>query len=146
MPIPHPLRAALPLFALLGACNSTDEPEVDTEKQLELYMTTATYLYQDGSLLRAQDQAVKALEIDPENRPMRRMTGWIRLRMGGTEDLLIAERFFEDLEQDGDKDAPVLLGLATAEERLARLLDTRARPATGGDDEDEGSSRSRPRG
>ena len=96
-------------------------------------MTTATYLYQDGSLLRAQDQAVKALELDPENRPMRRMVGWIRLRMGTTEDLLMAERFFEDLYADGDKDAPVLLGLATAEERLGVAHDEAARAIASGE-------------
>jgi tetratricopeptide (TPR) repeat protein len=134
MPIPPSRRpaAALLLGLALAACSS-NEAEVDPEKQLELYMTTATYLYQDGSLLRAQDQAVKALELEPENRPMRRMIGWIRLRMGGTEDLLIAERFFEDLHADGDTDAPVLLGLATAEERLGVAHDEAARGILSGD-------------
>ncbi len=114
MKSPAPALAAL--AALLG-CQS-NEPEIDVDKQLELYMTTATYLYQDESLVRAQDQAVKALELDPDNEPMRRMVGWIRLRMGKTEDLVIAKEFFEGLIADGDEEAPVLLGLATAQERL----------------------------
>jgi tetratricopeptide (TPR) repeat protein len=130
-PCPRPAAALLLGLALAGC--SSNESEVDPEKQLELYMTTATYLYQDGSLLRAQDQAVKALELDPENGPMRRMIGWIRLRMGGTEDLLIAERFFEDLYEDGDTDAPVLLGLATAEERLGTAHDEAARAILSGE-------------
>jgi len=133
MQIPPARRSAALLLGLALASCSSHDTEFDPEKQLELYMTTATYLYQDGSLLRAQDQAVKALELDPENRPMRRMIGWIRLRMGGTEDLLIAERFFEDLYADGDKDAPVLLGLATAEERLGVVHDEAARAIASGE-------------
>lgn len=103
---------------LLTACASSNEVEIDEEKQLELYMTTATYLYQDDSLVRAQDQAVKALALDPGNVPMRRMIGWIRLRLGTTEDVIIAEQFFQDLLDDGDTDTPTLLGMATAQERL----------------------------
>jgi tetratricopeptide (TPR) repeat protein len=133
MQIPPARRSAALLLGLALASCSSHDTEFDPEKQLELYMTTATYLYQDGSLLRAQDQAVKALEIEPENRPMRRMIGWIRLRMGGTEDLLIAERFFEDLAADGDTDAPVLLGLATAEERLGTAHDEAARAILSGE-------------
>ncbi len=88
------------------------------EQQLDLYSTTATYLYDDDSLVRAQDQAVKALEIDPENRAMRRMIGWIRLRMGSNEDLLIAEDFFRDLRREGDQNPATLLGLGMTLERL----------------------------
>jgi tetratricopeptide (TPR) repeat protein len=116
------VATALLLCLPAPACSS-NEPKVDPEKQLELYMTTATYLYQDESLVRAQDQAVKALQIDPKNRPMRRMIGWIRLRMGTPEDLIIAERFFGDLLKDGDDDSPVLLGLATTQERLGLAHD-----------------------
>ena len=112
--------AALVLSLPLVACRS-NEVEFDPEKQLELYMTTATYLWEDGSYIRAQDQAVKALEIDPDNRPMRRIVGWVRIQLGTTEDILIAERFFEDLYADGDEEVPVLLGLATVQERLGLL-------------------------
>ena len=142
-PAPIPMRirntslAPISLGALcallpLTACQS-NETEFDPEKQLELYMTTATYLYQDESLIRAQDQAVKALEIEPENRPMRRMIGWIRLRMGTIEDVLIAEEFFRDLYEDGDEDAPVLLGLATAQERIGIANDEASRAIISGE-------------
>ncbi|MEM7306935.1 MAG: tetratricopeptide repeat protein [Planctomycetota bacterium] len=128
------MKTPLALLALLPLVScSSNEVEIDPEKQLELYMTTATYLYQDGSLIRAQDQAVKALEIEPDNRPMRRMVGWIRLRLGSTEDLLIAERFFQDLFDDGDDDAPVLLGLATAQERLGQAHDEASRAIASGE-------------
>ena len=68
----------LPLL-LTGACLGPPRGEeiFDEEQQLELYVTTATYLYEDDSLDRALEQAVKALEIEPDHIPMRRMVGWI---------------------------------------------------------------------
>src|SRR5688572_32481686 len=93
-----PLRIALSLrkarllavLAVVPACMNTYEKKVEAtpEQKLELYTTTATYLYEDGSLDRAQEQAVKALEVEPENRTMRRMIGWIRLRKATNEDLI----------------------------------------------------------
>jgi tetratricopeptide (TPR) repeat protein len=136
---PLPSFAGAPFAcAVLAACLpalacSSNEIKFDEEKQLELYMTTATYLYQDDSLVRAQDQAVKALQIDPENRPMRRMIGWIRLRMGSTNDLITAEQFFRKLLAEGDDDTPVLLGLATAQERLGVAHDQAAKAIRSGE-------------
>jgi hypothetical protein len=116
-------------WLLLASCRHTFESsqEPSDEQQLELYRTTAFYLYEDGSLLRAQDQAVKALEIDPEDRSMRRMIGWIRLRMGTAEDVGIAETFFRKLRSEGDESQATLLGLATATERLGTACDAAAR-------------------
>jgi len=111
---------AASLTSLLAACQS-GAPKVEErtpEEMLELYATTATYLYEDGALTRAQDQAVKALAVDPKHQPMRRMVGWIRLRMGSVEDLLIADDIFRRLLRDMDRSVPVLLGLGTACERL----------------------------
>jgi len=127
------LPAAVLLVSLSALGCSSNEHEVDPEQQLELYMTTATYLYQDDSLVRAQDQAVKALQIEPDNIPMRRMIGWIRLRMGTPEDLIIAERFFSDLVDDGDVESPALLGLATAQERLGLAHDRAGRDMDSGE-------------
>jgi tetratricopeptide (TPR) repeat protein len=129
---PAPLLAVL---ALLGACKHTYQKEVEAspERKLELYATTATYLYEDGDLLRAQEQAVKALEVDPEHRAMRRMVGWIRLRLGKHEDLILAERFFRDLVRDGDQNENTTLGLAIACERLGKAYDDVARALEAGE-------------
>ncbi|MCZ6597755.1 MAG: hypothetical protein O7B99_08970 [Planctomycetota bacterium] len=121
--------AALLALVLLAGCSSGPK-EPDPEKLLDLYMTTATYLYQDESYVRAQDQAVKALKIDPQNEPMRKMIGWIRLRMGRVEDLLIAEDFFEQLSREDPSNAAVLLGLASSQERLGVAYDEAAREIT----------------
>jgi len=128
---------ALALLLALAGCKHTYEKTVEAtpEQKLDLYSTTATYLYEDGDLDKAQDQAVKALEIDPENRTMRRMIGWIRLRKDGHEDLILAERFFRDLVKDGDENENTLLGLAITCERLGKAYDEVARATRAGERE-----------
>jgi tetratricopeptide (TPR) repeat protein len=124
-------------LVLCGGCflpKSRDTVQEPSEEQLlELYTTTATYLYDDDSLVRAQDQAVKALEIDPENRAMRRMIGWIRLRMGRTEDLIIAEQFFRKLVEEGDRNESTQLGMALVLERLGVYYDRASRAFASGE-------------
>ncbi|MEQ1892385.1 MAG: tetratricopeptide repeat protein [Planctomycetota bacterium] len=134
------MKAAAPLLLALlplAACKHTYQKEVEAtpEQKLELYTTTATYLYEDGDLDKAQDQAVKALEIDPEHRAMRRMIGWIRVRKDGHEDLILAERFFRDLIEDGDENDNTRLGLAITCERLGKAYDDVARATRAGERE-----------
>jgi tetratricopeptide (TPR) repeat protein len=128
------LAAFVLLPLVLNACRHTYEETVEAspEQKLELYTTTATYLYEDGDLERAQEQAVKALQVDPEHRAMRRMIGWIRLRKNGNEDLILAERFFRDLAREGDENENTLLGLALACERLGKAYDDVARALQAG--------------
>ncbi len=123
------------LLLALASCRHTRErpQEPDKDELLELYTTTALYLYEDGSWLRAQDQAVKALEVDPENHAMRRMIGWIRLRLGSNEDLLIAEQIFRELRAEDDPNEATTLGLATAVERLGTAHDEAARAIVSGE-------------
>ena len=139
-----PLRAAAAVFlaTALGACaSSSGPPEMTREQKLELYTETASYLYEDGSFLRAQDQAVKALELDPENQAMRRMIGWIRLRMGATRDLTIAEEFFRALRDEGDQHPATIQGLATVCERLGLGYDQASKQYARGEREpQEGQS------
>jgi tetratricopeptide (TPR) repeat protein len=134
----RPLPAFVALLALaVAGCKHTYQKEVEPSKEqkLELYSTTATYLYEDGDLDRAQEQAVKALEVEPDNRAMRRMIGWIRLRKNGNDDLILAERFFRDLIDDGDENENTLLGLAITCERLGKAYDDVARALLAGERE-----------
>jgi len=136
----RPLPAFVALLALAAAgCKHTYQKEIEPsdEQKLELYSTTATYLYEDGDLDRAQEQAVKALEVEPDNRAMRRMIGWIRLRKNGNDDLILAERFFRDLVDDGDENENTLLGLAITCERLGKAYDDVARALLAGEREPE---------
>lgn len=130
-----PASAALLGLALFASgCQHTYQKKVEPsrEQKLELYTTTATYLYEDGALDRAQEQAVKALEVDPKDRTMRRMVGWIRLRQSGNEDLILAERFFRDLLAEGDQNENTRLGLALTCERLGKAYDDVSRALLAG--------------
>ncbi|MAB80637.1 MAG: hypothetical protein CMJ89_14900 [Planctomycetes bacterium] len=124
-----PFLTALAFLPLGASCFHTLESrrEPSREQKLDLYTTTATYLYEDGDLERAQQQAVKALEIDPDHRTMRRMIGWIRLRLGSNEDVIYAEDFFNRLIEDGDDSPATVLGLAIAYERLGNAYDVLGR-------------------
>src|SRR6185503_4750023 len=121
------------------ACANTYQKKIEPtkEQKVELYSTTATFLYEDGDLDRAQEQAVKTLEVDPSHRAMRRMIGWIRLRKASNEDLLIAERFFRDLLKDGDENENTALGLAITCERLGKAYDEVSRSIASGEREPE---------
>ena len=122
------------LALLTSSCAHTWQKKVEAtpEQKLELYTTTATYLYEDDELLRAQEQAVKALEIDPDHRAMRRMIGWIRVRLGTNDDLIVSERFFRDLKREGDDNDATLLGLATVTERMGSAYDAVSRELAAG--------------
>ena len=126
----HALRpslrlGSLPLVAtlLLGACSSPggspDEIERDPEQLLEIYRETAYGHWENDDPSRAAAQALKALEIDPEDRSMRLILGWGLLRLGDRDSLIRAQGVFESL---GDyEDYRARLGLAIVDERLGVL-------------------------
>jgi tetratricopeptide (TPR) repeat protein len=125
---------AAPVLATGGCMHTYQKKKEPTrEQKLDLYSTSATYLYEDDDLDGAQEQAVKALEVDASNRAMRRMIGWIRLRKAGNEDLIIAERFFRDLRRSGDENENTILGLAITCERLGKAYDDVARAIASGE-------------
>lgn len=146
--VPSLWLRALTLLGLLagGGCKHTYQRNVEPtkEQKVELYTTTATYLYEDGDLDRAQEQAIKVLEVDPKHRAMRRMIGWIRVRKNGNEDLILAERFFRDLIAEGDENENTALGLAITCERLGKAYDDVSRALAAGEREpDAGQDRER---
>lgn len=117
------ITATLLLSLLLPGCgglpnSSENQKEMSEESRIELFASTANYHYEDDQLDRAQSQAVKVLELDPWHKPMRRMVGWIRVRMGSNADLLVAKDFFEELRREGDENQSTILGMATTLERL----------------------------
>jgi tetratricopeptide (TPR) repeat protein len=131
----RPALLVLLAAASAGACKHTyqEKQEPTREQKLDLYSTSATYLYADDDLDGAQEQAVKALEVDASNRAMRRMIGWIRLRKATNEDLIIAERFFRDLMRSGDDNENTRLGLAITCERMGKAYDDVARALANGE-------------
>jgi tetratricopeptide (TPR) repeat protein len=121
--MPHPFRAPRPalaaaLLALVPACFSSGS-KPDPEKQLSMHREFALRYYDANDLARAEQQADKGLELEPEDVQLRLMKGWIRQRRGATRDIFVAERIFRDLVDTMDYRAT--LGLAEALERKGVL-------------------------
>lgn len=105
---------ALLAAACLGSgCSSA---QADQEKNLlEIYTNTAESYYQLGDNDRAISQAIKALEIEPDDVKLKLILGWSLQRRGKTEDVLHAEQVFRSIIDEDD--FRVRLGLATSLER-----------------------------
>lgn len=122
--------SALLLLLLVPGCTS-DKPQVDEERQLEI-RTDSTALYMGmGEYERAIDQAMKGLELDPDNFILRLYLGRALLMRGGTRDVLQAENIF--LQLDPDEDFRVSLSLAEALERKGLAYDEASRGVATGE-------------
>ncbi len=119
-----PGRAALSGLALLlaAACVSSRPEGPDPEQIADMHTELALRYYDLDDLARAEQQALKGLEVEPDNRPLRLMVGWIRLRYGTRDDILIAEGIFRQLLEEKDDDYRIWLGLADALERKGVLF------------------------
>ena len=121
---PTPLSAllcSLPLACLTGvACQSSGgDSERDPEQMLEVYRETAYGHWENEDPSRAAAQALKALEIDPDDHSMRLILGWGLLRLGKRDDLIRARGVFQSIRDYEDYRAQ--LGLAIVNERLGVL-------------------------
>lgn len=120
--LPHlPLILAL---AFLTACSSDGEKRVDPEKQLELHRELALRFYDLDDMSRAEDQAIKGLELEPDDVQLRLLLGWVCQRRGTSRDIFAAEKIFRELEDADDYRA--VLGLGVALERKGVLYDEAA--------------------
>ncbi|MBI5434523.1 MAG: tetratricopeptide repeat protein [Planctomycetes bacterium] len=123
MPRFHSSLAVL-LLAFASGCASDGPKEVDPEKQLELHRELALRFYDLDDLNRAEDQAVKGLELEPEDVQLRLLLGWVCQRRGTSRDIFAAEKIFRELETSDDYRA--VLGLGVALERKGMLYDEAA--------------------
>ena len=125
--------AALPILAALtlavGGCSGPKK--VDKAEQLALHREFALRYYDDGDLLRAEDQIAKALELAPRDEQLLLMKGWVRQRRGSAEDIFVAEQIFRQLAPKDDYRA--LLGLGQSLERKGVLFWESAEAVAGGE-------------
>ncbi len=130
MPKMPRLARSLPLLVLLalGACAS--EEAARRKNLIELYTGNAESYYQLGEHQRAMGQAMKGLDLEPENEKLKLILGWSLLRQGRTDDVRHAERVFRSLPESKDFRAP--LGLAQALERQGTAHDEAADLIEGG--------------
>jgi len=122
-PAAWPWCLALALALAAPACASNPKSKPDPEKQLELHRELALRYFDEGDLLRAEDQVSRGLDIDPKDEKLQLMLGWVRQRRGSRDDIQIAEKIFRSLldKRDKDKDYRAQLGLAEALERKGIL-------------------------
>jgi tetratricopeptide (TPR) repeat protein len=123
MILPRPklalLASAALLAGLIGAACNTGPEQMDPEQALAMHREFALRYYDEGDLIRSEQQVDKGLEIEPKDEKLLLMKGWIRQRRGTAEDLFVAEKIFRDLVRG--KDYRALLGLSEALERKGVL-------------------------
>lgn len=132
------VRALVPfllpsLVALFASCASDKAPELSDEQKkriVERYTETAQQYLMMGELDRAEGQTEKALEIDPTNVKCKMIRAWTLQKRGKTQDILIAERIFREIQNEGDYRAAV--GLAECLERKGVAFDEASRDIASG--------------
>jgi tetratricopeptide (TPR) repeat protein len=126
------VRAALTALLVLPSsfvaqgCVSDENkpPELTAEQKarvIDRYTETAQQYLMMGELDRAEGQTMKALEIDPKNVKCKMIRGWTLQKRGKTQDILVAERIFREIKNEGDYRAT--LGLAECLERKGVAFD-----------------------
>lgn len=127
-----PRRAArgLALLALtlaLAACSSSDDrpTELTDEQRLGLYYENALWYIQMGDLDRAQFQAEKALEIDPDNERFQLIYARTNVMRGTSASIEEALRVLEARPELADYRWQMTLGAAL--ERKGVIFDEAAR-------------------
>jgi len=111
----HPGLSVAVLALTLGC---TTQRELTTEQKkglVDRYTETAQEYLRMGELDRAEGQTLKALAIDPKNAKCKMIRGWTLQKRGSSQDILVAERIFREILDDGDYRA--VLGLAECLER-----------------------------
>ncbi len=122
--MPTRILVAFVLVCAVLACHS-GPPEMTDEQKVDYYRDSALQYWTMGDLDRCQDQIQKGLEVEPKDKSLNLLLGWVLQKRGRTEDILVAEQVFRaGLHFD---DARFDLGLALALERKGLLHDEAAR-------------------
>ena len=101
------LAAGLVLVATggLGGCSSTREttedgrPELTDEEWLGVYIENALRYIELGEIERAEDQARRGLEIDPDNSRFLLIYGQCKLLQGDAQNIAAAIQVFEAIKE-----------------------------------------------
>jgi len=99
------------LFSL-AACSSTDEGGLSKADQLNLHVEYAKKFFSDGQYAQAEQQADLGLALSRKDHELLLIKGWVRIKRGRTDDVLMAERIFRDIDSSDDYRAHIGLGEA----------------------------------
>lgn len=124
------LLATLILASGLPACTSSGLTDEQRKSLVERYTDTAQEYLKMSEIDRAEGQALKALELDPQNEKCKLIRAWCLQKRGSTEDILVAERIFREILPGGD--FRTTLGLAECLERKGIAFDEAARDIESG--------------
>lgn len=124
---------ALALGASLGgtlvSCSSTPDtedgrPKLTDEEKLGMFFENALRYIELGEIARAEDQARRALEIDPKNSRFLLIYGQCKLLQGSSADIQAAIQIFESIPEKDDYRVQMFWGAAV--ERAGVLYDEAA--------------------
>jgi Tfp pilus assembly protein PilF len=121
----------IPLLLLASACKSDGPRELTKKEKVDYYRGSALSYWDLEDLDRCQDQIAKGLAVDPKDKGLNLLLGYVLQRRGRTEDILRAERVFRDNLYH--EDPRINMGLALSLERKGVLLDEAARAIRSGE-------------
>src|SRR5690606_27134689 len=121
---PWSTLALLLLAAAASACASSRDAKKDRQQRLSVHTESAALYLNMGEYERAVDQAQRGLELDPESFELRLYLGRALQKIGGTNEILTAEKVFRSLPTK--QDFRVSLGLAEVLERKGLAQDEAA--------------------
>ena len=124
--MPHPARLVLPvaLAAFLSACSSSGYSAQEEEKMIENHTELAQQYLVMGELDRAEGQVEKGLALDPGNVRLELIRAKVWIKRGRPEDMLRVEQRLAPIENQGDHQLRLCLGIAL--ERKGVALDEAA--------------------
>lgn len=124
LPLP-PLQSLLALaLCALCACGGARDSKKDREQRLAVHTESAALYLNMGEYERAVDQAQRGLELEPDSFILRLYLGRSLQKIGGTNEILTAEKVFRTLP--AKKDFRVPLGLGEVLERKGLAQDEAA--------------------
>lgn len=118
------LACLVPLAGGLAGCGGKKLSAEDRAQRISVHTESAALYINMGEFERAVDQAQRGLELDPENFLLRLYLGRSLQKIGGTNEILAAEKVFRSLP--AQKDFRVPLGLAEVLERKGLAFDEAA--------------------
>lgn len=97
---------------LVCACSSTEDGGLSDAERIKLHREYAMKFFSTGDYAQAERQADLGLALDSNESELRLIKGWVHIKRGKTEDVLLAERIFRSVAAKADYRAQIGLGEA----------------------------------
>lgn len=94
------------------ACSTTEESGLSEAERIKLHREYAMKFFSTGDYAQAEHQADLGLALDSNESELRLIKGWVHIKRGKTEDVLLAEKIFRSVIAQADYRAQIGLGEA----------------------------------